>query len=167
MLSRSALVTAFLLATAPLCACTPVTAQNGFLPVSAELRPQDVKVGEDTRTTVMSKLGSPSATGAFDKDTWYYISQTSDKLAYLHPKIKTRTVVTIHFAKDEKVTEVKAIELKDGYDLAYAKRETPTRGRELSWVEQLLGNIGRGGVLPNQDNDPGQRPGGGGGAGRP
>ena len=43
--------------------------------------------------------------------------------------------------------------------IAYNKAETPTRGRELSVIEQLLGNIGRGGMLP-QDNDPGQRPGG-------
>ena len=101
----------------------------------------------------------------FDKSTWYYITQTSDKMAYLNPQIKSRTVVAIRFDKDEKVAEVKSLALKDGYDLAYEKRETPTRGRELSWIEQLLGNVGRGGMAP-QENDPGQRPGSGSGSGR-
>ena len=31
--------------------------------------------------------------------------------------------------------------------------------RELSWIEQLLGNVGRGGLLPQDEPTPGQRPG--------
>lgn len=161
MLSRSALAAALLLAsTLAVSGCTPVTAMNGF--VAVDVQPQDIKVGTDSRASVTSKLGSPSTVAAFDKNTWYYVTQTSDKMAYLNPQIKTRQIVMIRFDKDEKVAEVKQLSLKDGYELAYNKRETPTRGRELSWLEQILGTIGRGGVLP-QDNDPGaSRPGGGG-----
>ena len=43
--------------------------------------------------------------------------------------------------------------------MAYNTRETPTRGRELSALEQLLGTVGRGALLPDQDPGPGQRPG--------
>ena len=170
MLSRLApvrlvLVAALLTGSALASGCTPITAMNGF--VAVDTQPTDIKVGTDTRNTVTTKLGSPSTVSAFDKNTWYYITQTSDKMAYLHPQLKSRHVVVIAFDKDEKVTEVKALTLKDGYDLAYEKRETPTRGRELSWIEQVLGTIGRGstGVLP-QDMDPGSRPGSGGAGGR-
>jgi outer membrane protein assembly factor BamE (lipoprotein component of BamABCDE complex) len=145
-----------------LSACTPVTAMNGF--VAVDTQPSDIKVGTDTRNTVVAKLGSPSTVSAFDKNTWYYITQTSDKMAYLYPQLKSRRVVSIAFDKDLKVIAVKQLTLKDGYELAYEKRETPTRGRELSWIEQILGTIGRGGtgVLP-QDMDPGNPRGGGGG----
>jgi outer membrane protein assembly factor BamE (lipoprotein component of BamABCDE complex) len=138
---------------------------NGF--VAVDTQPTDIKVGTDTRNTVVAKLGSPSTVSAFDKNTWFYVTQTSDKMAYLYPQLKSRRVVSISFDKDLKVAEVKQLTLKDGYDLAYEKRETPTRGRELSWIEQILGTIGRGGtgVLP-QDMDPGNPRGGGGGAGR-
>jgi outer membrane protein assembly factor BamE (lipoprotein component of BamABCDE complex) len=144
-------------------ACVPNVAYNGFQ--AREDKPQDVKVGDDTKSTVLARLGSPSTTSAFEPNTWYYISQTTNKLTYKTPRLISRDVVEIKFAADEKVTEVKHLALKNGYEVAYNKNETPTRGRELSVIEQLLGNIGRGSVLP-QDADPGQRPGGGGGGGR-
>ncbi len=138
-------------------ACAPVTALNGFQAI--DVKPQDIKVGVDTRDTVRTRLGSPSTVAAFDPNIWYYVTQVSDKIAYLNPQIKSRIIVAIHFDKDQKVSEVRTLGLRDGYDLAYNKRETPTRGRELSVIEQLLGNIGRGGLPPQSDNDPGQRPG--------
>jgi outer membrane protein assembly factor BamE (lipoprotein component of BamABCDE complex) len=141
---------------AALGACAPITSTNGFVAVDA--KPQDTKIGLDTRSTVLAKLGSPSAVSTFDPNIWYYISQTSDKVAYLRPQLKSRTVVAITFDKDsEKVTQVKDLTMGDGYQVAYVKRETPTRGRELSAFEQLLGTIGRGAPIP-PDNDPGQRP---------
>ena len=133
-------------------ACAPITQYNGFQ--ALDVQPAQIKAGEDTRTTVMSKLGSPSQVSTFDKDVWFYISATTEKYAYYKPKAVKRDVTAIRFDKDEKVAEVKTLTLKDGYQVAYGKRETPTRGRELSILEQLLGNVGRGGVLP-QENDPG------------
>jgi outer membrane protein assembly factor BamE (lipoprotein component of BamABCDE complex) len=139
-------------------ACAPQIASNGFQPV--DNKPQDVKVGADTRSTVLSKLGSPSAVSTFDPNTWYYISQTTEQYAYYKPKVEKRTVVSIAFDKDEKVTAVKDLSLKDGFKIAYASQQTPTRGKELNWLQQILGTIGRGGSMLNpNDQDPGQRPG--------
>ena len=139
-------------------ACAPTTAINGFQAV--DNKPADIKPGTDTRSSVLSKLGSPSSTSAFDNKTWYYISQTTEKYAYYVPHVQSRNVVSIAFDKDDRVASVKAISLKDGFQIAYSNRETPTRGKELNWFEQILGTVGRGGGLLNQNqNDPGQRPG--------
>ncbi len=139
-------------------ACAPTISSNGFQAIDS--KPSDVKVGADTRSSVLSKLGSPSAVSTFDPNTWYYISQTTEQYAYYKPHVQKRTVVAIAFDKDEKVTVVKDLTLKDGYQIAYNGRETPTRGKELNWLEQILGTIGRGGGLLNQNElDPGQRPG--------
>lgn len=139
-------------------ACTPVTAYNGFQ--AREEKPAEVKVGEDTKSTVLTKLGSPSQVATFEPNIWFYVSQITDKYAYYNPRIKSRDVVAITFGEDEKVKDVKSLSLKNGYQLSYANRETPTRGRELTILEQLLGNVGRGtqGQLPPTD-DPGRRPG--------
>lgn len=133
-------------------ACTPVTSYNGFQAI--DVKPADIKAGVDTRLTVQSKLGSPSSMSTFDPNTWFYISQTMVKYAYYLPKASQRDVTEIKFDKDQKVASVRTLKLKDGYQIAYGKRETPTRGREVNVLEQILGTVGRGSLLP-QDNDPG------------
>ena len=132
--------------------CVPITSYNGFQPI--DVKPADIKVGVDTRLTVQSKLGSPSSIATFDPNTWYYISQTMVKYAYYLPHVSQRDVTEIRFDKDAKVTSVRALKLGDGYQIAYDRRETPTRGRQVNVLEQILGTVGRGSLLP-QDNDPG------------
>jgi hypothetical protein len=59
------------------------------------------------------------------------------------------------------VETVNNYSLKDGKVIAYNGRETPTRGRELTVLEQILGTVGRGTMLPNDQDSgvPGSRPG--------
>ena len=136
--------------------CAPTISTNGFQAV--DLKPRDVKLG-DTRSSVLLRLGSPSTKGTFDPNVWYYINQQTEKYAYYKPRVQKREVVAITFDKDERVSEVKDLTLKDGYVIAYDGAATPTRGKELNWVNQLLGNLGKGGGVLPRDQDPGQRPG--------
>jgi outer membrane protein assembly factor BamE (lipoprotein component of BamABCDE complex) len=141
-------------------ACAPLRQTTGYQAIDHQ--PKDVKVGMDTKSTVLDQLGSPSAQSTFDPNVWYYISQNSAEVGYHKPHVTKRSIVAITFNKeDEKVVKVDTFSLKDGKIIAYNNRETPTRGRELSVIEQLLGNVGRGSMLPQQDQNPGQRPGGG------
>jgi outer membrane protein assembly factor BamE (lipoprotein component of BamABCDE complex) len=138
--------------------CAPLRSTTGYQAIDKQ--PKDIKVGVDTKSTVLDQLGSPSAQSTFDTNVWYYISQNSEVVGYHKAKTTKRSIVAITFEKtDEKVTKVDTFSLKDGKVLAYNNRETPTRGRELSVIEQLLGNVGRGGVLPQDNPTPGQRPG--------
>jgi outer membrane protein assembly factor BamE (lipoprotein component of BamABCDE complex) len=147
---------------AALAACAPIRATSGYQAI--EHNPKDMKVGADTKSTVLDQLGSPSAQSTFDPNVWYYISQNSAEVGYHKPHITRRAIVAITFDKDsEKVTKIDTYSLKDGKVMAYNGRETPTRGREISAIEQLLGNVGRGALTPMQDQGPGQLPGQGGG----
>ncbi|NBU27371.1 MAG: outer membrane protein assembly factor BamE [Caulobacteraceae bacterium] len=158
-------------------ACTPMTTYSGFQVV--ESNPADVKVGEDTKSTVLSKLGSPSATsltesraakpgeeirqaGALDSNLWFYVSQVTDRVAFYTPRVAKRDVVAVSFSPDgDQVESVNVYTLEDGKVIAFNGRETPTRGREITILEQLLGNVGQGGILPRDDSEglPGSRPG--------
>jgi outer membrane protein assembly factor BamE (lipoprotein component of BamABCDE complex) len=140
-------------------ACSPITTYSGFQAIEAN--PKDVKIGTDTKSTVRASLGSPSATSTFDPNTWFYIDQIKERVAFRRPVVTQRNVVVIAFDKDsEQVKTVDTLSLKDGKVIAFNGRETPTRGRELSILEQLLGTVGRGTMLPNEDeNVPGNRPG--------
>jgi outer membrane protein assembly factor BamE (lipoprotein component of BamABCDE complex) len=135
-------------------ACTPVNSFQGFQAV--DHAPSEVKVGEDTRSTVQSKLGSPTAVSTFDKNTWFYISQTSERTGFYRPRATKRDVTAISFAKDgDKVVDLRTYTLRDGRVIAYNDRETPTRGREMTALEQLLGSISAAGALPPNDVNPG------------
>jgi outer membrane protein assembly factor BamE (lipoprotein component of BamABCDE complex) len=154
--TAASLLGAALLATCLLgtSACTPVNSYQGFQAVDHS--PSEVKVGEDTRSTVQSKLGSPTAVSTFDKDTWFYISQTSERTGFYHPRVTRRDVTAIAFAKGgEKVADIRTYTLRDGRVIAYNDRETPTRGREMTVLEQLLGSISAAGALPPNEVNPG------------
>ena len=140
-------------------ACTPTATYQGFQAIDAN--PKDVKVGDDTRATVLARLGTPTETAAFDKNIWFYLSQTSDKTAFYFPQVVHRDVTEISFDKDtQQVKSVDIFTLKDGRVIAYNTHETPTRGRELTVLEQLFGSLSSIGALPpNEDQTPGSHPG--------
>ena len=120
-----------------------------------------MKIGTDTKSTVRGRLGSPSATGAFDANAWFYMNQLKSRVAFKKPEVVARNVTAITFNKDSELVEsVNSYTLKDGKVIAFNGRETPTRGRELTILEQILGNVGRGSLLPSDDEGvPGNRPG--------
>lgn len=138
-------------------ACAPVIATQGFQAIDA--KPQDIVAGTDTRETVLTKLGSPSTTSTFESENvWYYLTQTTQRYTYNKPRVSQRTVTEISFNEaDGKVAAVRTLGLEDGRDIAMESRETPTRGRQLTILEQLLGNVGRGQLPRTEDDVPGQR----------
>ena len=141
-------------------ACAPITSYSGFQTVDADPA-KDVALGTDTKSTVRAKLGTPSATSTFDPNVWFYMNQVKERVAFRRPRIVERQVTAIAFDKEsEQVTAVNNYTLKDGRVIAYNEHETPTRGRQLSIMEQILGTVGRGTILPNSDEGlPGTRPG--------
>ncbi|WP_374599317.1 outer membrane protein assembly factor BamE [Brevundimonas sp.] len=153
---RTKLTFAVLSAAVLTVACAPTVGQNGFQAIDA--KPTDIVAGTDTRQTVLTRLGSPSTTSTFEKDTiWYYISQTTEKYTYNRPQVTQRSVTEITFNEAGQVAAVRTLGLEDGQRLAMNGNETPTRGRQLTILEQLLGNVGRG-QLPRTDEDvPGQQ----------
>jgi outer membrane protein assembly factor BamE (lipoprotein component of BamABCDE complex) len=159
MRRTAALAVMATLAGAGLTACTPISAYSGFQAIDAN--PKDVKVATDTKSTVRAKLGSPSATSTFDPNVWFYMNQVKQRVAFRRPVVTYRDITAITFNKETEMVEtVNTYSLKDGKVIAYNGRETPTRGREMTILEQLIGTVGRGGLLPNEDEGvPGTRPG--------
>lgn len=161
MFRRAALavLSASLVAGAGLSSCSPITSYSGFQAIDSD--PKDVQIGTDTKSTVRAKLGSPSVTSTFDPNVWFYVNQVKERVAFRKPKVTARNVTAVAFNKDTELVEVvNNYTLKDGKVIAFNGRETPTRGREMTVLEQLLGSVGQGGLLPRDDEGvPGSRPG--------
>ena len=136
-------------------ACAPIKSTHGFQ--ALDVKPTDLKVGDDSKSTVLERLGSPSVRSTFDPNLWFYISQSVNQVAFYKPRVTQREVVAVSFDEAEKVKAVDRLTLKDGKVVAFNGRKTPTRGRELTILEQLLGNVGRTMVPNDEDRQPGGR----------
>jgi outer membrane protein assembly factor BamE (lipoprotein component of BamABCDE complex) len=116
--------------------CTPVVNQRGYLP--DPIGEASIKIGTDTKTTVQDRLGDPSTEATFGGDAWYYISSVEKQVAFFDPLVVNRSIMAIHFDKDGKVTNIRHYGLKDGHVVAFETRETPAKGREITFLQQLL-----------------------------
>ncbi len=124
-----------------LSACNPVLRTHGY--IATKDKPQAVQVDKDTQASVLARLGNPSIKSTFDKNTWYYLTSVRERMAYLKPVTNERTITAISFNEDGKVTKVAEYGIENGQYVDYVNRKTPTRGRELSVLEQIFGTIGR------------------------
>jgi outer membrane protein assembly factor BamE (lipoprotein component of BamABCDE complex) len=139
--------------------CTPYTANRGNL-VEAD-RLALVQNGS-SKDEVFQTLGSPTMVSTFDDNTWYYMGQRTEQTAFFDPDILERQVLIVRFDDKDKVS---ALEKRTGdqtiAEVELVDRTTPTSGKEIGFIEQLIGNVGRFG---GDKKKPGSS--GGGGRGR-
>ena len=88
-------------------------------------------------------------------DAYYYISSTQKTVAFLKPREIDRQVVAVYFDGSETVRNVAHYGLKDGIVVNYYKGETPARGKDLTFLEQVFGNISQRQLFKDQRQQPG------------
>lgn len=132
-------------------ACAPVIRTHGYTPVPEALA--RIQPGIDTRSSVQTKIGRPSSTGTFDETGWYYVSTVVEHYTYHEPKVIDRQVVAVTFDEADVVEAVDVLALQDGKLVDLKTGTTPTYGRQLTILEQLLGNVGNLGPGSIFEND--------------
>ena len=133
-------VGAVLLATAA--GCSPIQATRGNLVEDEKLA--QIQVGRSSMAEVAQVLGTPSTVATFDPDTWYYIGQRTEQSAFFRPDVLQRRVVVVYFDEASGVVqEIDELNLEDGQTIELVERETPTLGRRMTFLEQMVGNVGR------------------------
>lgn len=124
-------------------ACAP---RQDYRGITIEQEKLDlIKVGQTSEGQVNALLGSPSTISTFPDwgTVYYYISSETETVAFLAPELIDQQVLAISFDRSSVVKEIKRYGLKDGKQIAFVDRETPTRGKEMTVLEQLFGNLGR------------------------
>lgn len=137
-------------------ACAPVQSYNGFRADRNNEEIPDPQVGVDTRDTVVQRFGSPSTSAVFDQTAWYYVGSVQERVAFYTPRITERRVMVVRFEGDV-VSGVEKYGMERGRIISYDSNETPTRGRELGVLEQLLGNVGNTSPIRTEEEEGGRR----------
>ena len=122
-------------------ACAPKIDVRGNLPDPERL--SEIEPGEQSRAEVEEILGTPSTVAVFDQETWLYVSQKTETIAFFEPEVKERSVVILKFDKEGIVSKIETLTAENGKKILPVDRKTPTAGNEFGLIEQIFGNLGR------------------------
>lgn len=114
------------------------TYQRGYVLADGAL--DQIPVGS-SQEQVLLVLGTPSTVATVNGEVFYYISQTTKKVAFLKPEIVEQKVLAVYFDKNRRVTRIAQYGLKDGKVFDFVSQTTPTSGEELSLIRQLIGLV--------------------------
>ena len=120
--------------------CTPVYRNHGYTPSDKQLA--NLVVGVDTRATAEETLGVPTLSDA-ETGRLYYISSRWRHYGMNPPKPIFRDIVAVALDSAEVVTNISRYGLEDGEVVALTRRVTDGGTEEITFLQQLLGNIGR------------------------
>ncbi|RYY16192.1 MAG: outer membrane protein assembly factor BamE [Alphaproteobacteria bacterium] len=99
--------------------------------------------GVSTKKDVSSLVGSPTTRATFDDNEWIYISETNYSRIGRLPGIMKQDVTVMSFTPNGTLKGVKTLTQEDARDISVASGATPSPGSEASFLQQLLGNVGK------------------------
>lgn len=104
-----------------------------------------------SREQVLLSLGSPSTTATFDNEVFYYISQERSRpVAFMKPKLVQQSILAVYFNEEGNVDRLANYTMKDGIVFDMVSRTTPTGGKEMTFLGQLLsGGANPAGMIQN------------------
>ena len=122
------------------------TTQHGYVvsPTALEQIPPG-----SSRDQVLIALGSPSTTGNYGNEVFYYISQTRYRAAAFMPdKVIDQRVVAVYFDAKGNVERVANYGIQDGQVFDFVSRTTPTGGADQNFIQQVLAGVIGGQIGP-------------------
>lgn len=129
------------LALLTLTACTAFTRNHGYIPRDDEI--SAISVGVDTRETVATAIGTPTAGGVLSQSGYYYVRSAFRHYGPLAPQEISREVLAINFSDAGTVSNISRYGLDDGRVVVLSRRVTTDNVRDTTLIRQLMGNFGR------------------------
>ncbi len=99
--------------------------------------------GKTTEADATSVLGSPTAKGSFDPNSWFYISEMTRPVIGGTQGVEQQAVIMLTFDSQGVLQHVETLNQRDALSVPIVSRTTPSPGTEASFLQQLLGNVGR------------------------
>ena len=105
-----------------------------------------LKVGIDSKKSTTQILGEPTFKGVLGDNSFYYVGTVNSKLAFLDPKLDTQFILEINFDKNNKLKKLFLYDEDESIDVSMSSLETKHSGKKLTFLQQIFGNIGVGGM---------------------
>ena len=121
--------------------CETRILKHGMVPTDNELAL--IHPGVHNRGDVRIILGSPSTVARFKPKAWYYVETQFKKKAIANSSLLARKIVEVQFDDQGFVKKIKSFDTTDVQKIRPVERETPTGGKKLTIIQQLIGNAGR------------------------
>ena len=122
-------------------ACSATYTNHGYTPPAEDL--EMILPGVDTRASVEETVGQPATAGVMSEDTWFYVASRQRHFAYRAPEVIERDIVAISFDDSGTVQNIRELGLEDGEVVRFSRRVTESNIQEVTFLRQLMGNIGR------------------------
>ncbi|WP_428375506.1 outer membrane protein assembly factor BamE [Lichenicoccus sp.] len=128
----------------PLAGCglfAPIPTNRGIIIESVDYN--KLVPGTTTKADVATLIGSPTTHATFDDNTWIYIGEVTAPVPTALPRVESQEVVVLSFDAGGTLRSRRLLDKADGREIAMASGKTPTPGSETSFMQQLIGNVGR------------------------
>ena len=100
-----------------------------------------IQPGVDNKASVQKLLGTPTLSGQFTPNDWYYLSRDTNRLAFRNPRVTKQMVMLVRFDQTGNVASIQRTGRELVLGLNPSGRRTPTLGRNKSFFEEIFGNI--------------------------
>ncbi|KAA5608501.1 outer membrane protein assembly factor BamE [Rhodovastum atsumiense] len=114
--------------------------------------------GTSSRADVIALIGSPTAKATFDDNTWLYIGEVTRPVIAATNTVLDQQVVVLTFDGSGVLRTVERKNQDDSVPVAVVSRATPAPGNDASFLQQLIGNVGK--FSPTQTDTSRSRQGG-------
>ena len=124
-----------------LAGCSSITQRRGY--IVDETLVSSVQPCLDNQASVRGTLGQPTMMSQFGDPVWYYVSSRTSQAPFRQPRIDQHSVLAVHFDAAGNVVSTDRTGMEQVARISPESEETPTLGRERSFLQDLFGNIGQ------------------------
>lgn len=104
---------------------------------------KELTPGTSSKADVSAIIGSPTARDTFDDNTWLYVSEVTQQRVGRTLGVLQQNVTVLKFDDKGVLATISKLGTKDALPVTVIARTTASPGTEASFMQQLLGNIGR------------------------
>ena len=119
--------------------CTPITKVSGYVPPEEDI--EALVEGISSKQEIIQLLGEPLSHKT-NSNTILYIRQKVETLAFLKPQVTDRAVLRLSFDKKNILLSKEYSTTLLQNPLVIEKKFVASEGRQLTFWEQMFGNIG-------------------------